>query len=137
MNESRYVNAINCLFFFIGTSDQKFYSGGHSHLKPLWLMYFLPQLIHIYGRSLVCNRLCNFKCTSWVNFAWQRSHANGFVPECRRRCVFKFEVELKRLLQVSHWCGFSPAKNENILLIKNLVIQDWYTTCKKSYKIIH
>uniref|UniRef100_A0A182IUP1 Uncharacterized protein n=1 Tax=Anopheles atroparvus TaxID=41427 RepID=A0A182IUP1_ANOAO len=76
--------------------------------RPDALMYFLSQPWHTYGRSLVCRRLCSFRCTNWVNFCGQRSQAYGFWPLCSRRCVFRLEVDEKRFLQMSHWCGFSP-----------------------------
>jgi hypothetical protein len=43
--------------------------------NPLALMYFFWHPPQVYGRSLVCNRLCNFKWTNWVNLAGHKSQA--------------------------------------------------------------
>lgn len=56
-----------------------------------------------------------FAETPFVGLMAADDEADDWLPddevefdECKRECVLRLLVELKRLLQTSHWCGFSP-----------------------------
>lgn len=67
-----------------------------------WVNAFV-QILHLYGFSPLCIRICVFNDPMWVKLFWQMLHWYGLFCVCDRTCLAKSPANINELSHCVHW----------------------------------